>query len=91
MREILKSTEQNGEAFEPVLGLSLVLLVGAVASKTYRMQVRHKDINTWVDTDVSFTDNGIQLTYTSSEFLYRIVGEDTDSIGARAFISAFGL
>ena len=87
---ILESTQQNGEPFKAGNGLSQVILVGAVSGEDYTLMVRIDEGSAWVDTDVSFSGDGIQTSYTNKDFEYRMSTTAT-GVGAAAEYILIGL
>lgn len=87
---ILESTQQNGNPFKAGNGLSQVLVVDAVASSDYTLQVRINSDYAWVELDVSFSDDGVQTFYSNKDFEYRFI-TDAAGVGATAEYILIGL
>lgn len=82
MQKILLSTETTGDAFTPNGGTALIVLSGH-AGGTWQLQVSTPD-GTWVDDEMTFTDDGIQAWHCTSELSYRLTG---GTAGAEAWVT----
>ena len=85
MLSILDATQTTGDEFYPPGGTALILLTGH-AGGTWQLEVQAPD-GTWVEDEMTFTDNGIKAWFNVAHLKYRLTGGNA---GAKAWVFSNG-
>ena len=89
---ILAATQQIGNVFNGINGYAQVLLSNAQTGVKYTLQVLYPgSTNSWIDTDVTFSDNGIKTFYMQPDLTYRMHSDaSAGDVGAIAMYLGMG-
>ena len=82
MKQVLQATDDTGAKFN-TSGSGFYLLVSGHVGGNWTLQIQVPD-GSWVDTDITFADNGVKFFHSSKHFQYRVTGGTT---GAKAWIA----
>ena len=82
--QILEATETTGSVFDTYGGLYEVHLE-AHSGGVWTVEQRARVAGAWIETDLTFDDDGVKAIFTTTAWEYRITG---GTVGAIAYMAA---
>ena len=88
MREVFKAAQTEGDSFKAGGGRYQLVVKGWVAEVKLQIQEPETDPIEWIDTEQSWSADGVKVFWLSHEGVYRVVA---GSAGATAYLQLVSL